>query len=37
MYPIRPNERFAYQGINDRADFSWPNGKRLAVYVGFNV
>lgn len=29
--------RYDYTGINDRADFDWPDGRRLAVYVGMNV
>ena len=36
-YPIRPNERFAYDSIHTRADFVWPQSKRLAVYLGFNI
>ena len=31
------NPRFAYQGIRDRAEFVWPRGKRLAVYVALCV
>ena len=29
--------RFGYSAIHQRPDFRWPNGKRLAVYIGFNV
>lgn len=29
--------RFAYQSIKARPDYSWPNGARLAVYIGFNL
>jgi len=29
--------RFAYQAIHQRADYCWPNGARLAVYIGFNL
>ena len=29
--------RFAYQAIHQRADHCWPNGARLAVYLGFNL
>lgn len=29
--------RFAYQAIHQRADYCWPNGARLAVYLGFNL
>lgn len=29
--------RFAYRAITDRADFDWPGGRRLAVYIGLNL
>ena len=29
--------RYPYSAIRDRPDFSWPNGKRLAVYLGMNL
>ena len=29
--------RFAYSAITKRPDFCWPDGKRLAVYIGFNL
>ena len=29
--------RFAYSGIRGRAPLQWPNGARLAVYIGFNL
>jgi peptidoglycan/xylan/chitin deacetylase (PgdA/CDA1 family) len=29
--------RFAYQGIHQRKPGRWPNGARLAVYLGFNL
>jgi len=29
--------RFAYQAISNRPDYEWPNGSKLAVYIGFNV
>ena len=29
--------RFAYSAIHQRPDFRWPNGARLAVYLGFNI
>jgi allantoinase len=29
--------RYGYRAITDRADFSWPEGKRLAVYFGVNL
>ena len=30
---LRSHGRFEYSAITERADFSWPEGKRLAVYV----
>lgn len=30
---IRPNNRFPYSAIDARPDFTWPGGKRLAVYT----
>lgn len=29
--------RFDYSPITERADYSWPNSKRLAVYVALNI
>lgn len=29
--------RYAYRAITDRPDYSWPGGKRLAVYIGLNL
>lgn len=29
--------RYAYSAITRRPDYSWPDGNRLAVYIGFNV
>jgi len=29
--------RYEYSAIIDRADYDWPNGKRLAVYIGLNL
>ncbi len=29
--------RYEYSNITERADYSWPDGKRLAVYVANNV
>ena len=34
---VRDNERYSYSAINGRSDYNWPNGKRLAVYVGLNL
>jgi peptidoglycan/xylan/chitin deacetylase (PgdA/CDA1 family) len=35
--PIPDSGRFAYSAITQRPDFAWPDGKRLAVYIGFNL
>ena len=29
--------RYDYSPISKRADYSWPEGKRLAVYIGLNL
>lgn len=29
--------RYDYAAIHRRADYSWPNGAKLAVYIGFNL
>jgi len=31
------HDRFDYQPITKRPDYAWPNGARLAVYLGFNL
>jgi len=31
------HDRYAYSPIVDRPDYSWPDGKRLAVYLGLNI
>jgi len=31
------HNRYAYSPIIDRPDYSWPDGKRLAVYLGLNI
>lgn len=33
---LRQHGRYEYLPITDRADFDWPDGKRLAVYIGLN-
>lgn len=33
---LRHHHRYSYQAIVDREDFEWPEGKRLAVYIGLN-
>lgn len=34
---IPDSGRFGYSAITQRADLRWPGGRRLAVYIGFNV
>src|SRR5207249_6919943 len=31
------HSRYAYSNITTRPDYSWPTGKRLAVYVALNI
>ena len=31
------HDRFDYRPITRRPDYVWPNGARLAVYIGFNI
>src|ERR1041385_3524519 len=31
------NERYDYSAIAHRANYDWPGGKRLAVYLGINI
>lgn len=35
--PLPAHGRFDYQPITRRVDHAWPNGARLAVYIGFNL
>ena len=35
--PIKPHGRYDYTPIHKRPDYSFPGGKRLAVYLGFNL
>ena len=37
MPELTHHNRYRFSPIVDRPDFSWPDGKRLAVYVGVNV
>lgn len=39
MHTIRLpfHDRYAYSPITQRKDYSWPEGKRLAVYLGLNI
>ncbi len=34
---LKSHGRYAYSAITRRADYTWPEGKRLALYLGFNV
>jgi len=34
---LRNHGRYDYSNITKRPDYTWPNGRRLAVYVAFNV
>jgi len=35
--PLATHNRFDYSPIHRRPDYRWPNGARLAVYLGFNI
>jgi allantoinase len=39
LYPglLPDHGRFGYQAIHQRKTYAWPNGARLAVYLGFNI
>ncbi|MCL4798516.1 MAG: polysaccharide deacetylase family protein [Burkholderiales bacterium] len=37
MRILRSHGRYAYSAIGRRPDYRWPDGQRLAVYIGFNV
>jgi len=34
---VKSHGRYDYRAITDRPDYAWPNGKRLAVYIGLNL
>lgn len=34
---LHHHNRYAYSAITDRPDFCWPEGRRLAVYLGMNL
>jgi hypothetical protein len=34
---LRTHGRYAYSNITKRPDYSWPGGKRLAVYGAVNI
>ena len=35
--PLASHGRYDYSAITGRRDYAWPDGKRLAVYIGFNI
>ena len=35
--PLPSHGRYEYSAITQRRGYSWPGGKRLAVYIGFNI
>jgi len=35
--PLKSHGRYPYSAIQRRRDYSWPEGRRLAVYLGFNI
>jgi peptidoglycan/xylan/chitin deacetylase (PgdA/CDA1 family) len=37
MRTLRTHGRYDYSPITARPDYDWPDGRRLAVYIGFNV
>lgn len=37
LSPLPVHGRFEYRGIHDRPRWTWPGGRHLAVYLGFNV
>jgi allantoinase len=37
MRELRTHGRYDYSPITRRPDFAWPDGKRLAVYIGLNL
>jgi allantoinase len=34
---MKTHDRLDYSAINERPDYAWPEGKRLAVYIGLNL
>ena len=37
MQRLKSHGRYEYSAITRRKDYDWPGGKRLAVYIGFNL
>ena len=36
MTELSHHKRYDYRPIVDRPDYSWPDGRRLAIYIGVN-
>ena len=34
---LKGHGRYEYSAITQRADYTWPERRRLAVYLGFNI
>lgn len=34
---LKGHDRYPYSAITGRSDYAWPGGKRLALYLGFNI
>ena len=34
---MKTHDRFDYRAIHERPDYAWPQGQRLAVYIGLNL
>ena len=34
---LKTHDRYAYSPIHQRKDYTWTDGKRLAVYIGLNL
>jgi allantoinase len=37
VHALKSHGRYPYSAITKRPDYRWPGGKRLAVYLGFNL
>ena len=37
MTDLARHGRYPYSAIPDRPDFTWPDGKRIAIYIGLNL
>ena len=34
---LASHDRFAYSPITERPDFTWPDGRRLAIHLSLNL